>query len=205
MSAILQSMLDHHARLVPLTVEQYDRMIETGTIAEGSPIELLDGFLVLKDRSDRGGDFMTIGDRHASAVNKVQDALIEIRRSGCFVTIQQPIRLPPSNEPEPDVCVITGKPADYRRHPTAADVVCLIEVADSSLSHDLTTKLAIYAGAGIRQYVVINLVDDTVMEHVEPACDARTYRPARVYRRGEALTIDAPNGPFVVQAADLLP
>ena len=51
--------LHEMTRLVPISVQQYDRMIEQGILAEGSPIELIDGMLVLKDRSKRGEDVMT--------------------------------------------------------------------------------------------------------------------------------------------------
>ncbi|MGA2496616.1 MAG: Uma2 family endonuclease [Tepidisphaeraceae bacterium] len=205
MSAVLQNMLDHHAHLVPLTVEQYEQMIKGGAIREGSPIELLDGFLVYKDRGDRGGDLLTIGDRHAWAVNQMQETLLDIRRLGCFVQVQQPIRLPPDNVPEPDGAVVRGRPADYRsRIPGSASVVCVIEVADTSLEHDRTTKLAIYAGVGIAQYLIISLVDSTVLEFRQPVAADRTYAAPRVCRAGDTITIDAPGGAFVVKVSDLL-
>jgi hypothetical protein len=203
MSAIVQNMLDHHARLVPLTVEQYDRMIETGTIPEGAPIELLDGFLVLKDRSERGGNPMSIGGKHTRSVEALLDVFLAIRPLGCYLRSQQSIRLSES-EPEPDGAIVLGKSSDYFVHPSAAEVLCVIEVAHSSLEHDLTTKLAIYARAGIPQYLVVNLVDDTVIEHLHPSRANRTYAPGIARRRGETVTIHTPNGPFVVNVADLL-
>src|SRR5690606_33590578 len=45
-------------RLVPLTVEQYHRMIDAGILDEDSGIELLDGMLVPNDRGDVGADPM---------------------------------------------------------------------------------------------------------------------------------------------------
>jgi hypothetical protein len=39
---------------VSLTVEQYHRMIRSGILLEGAPVELIDGLLVWKDRSARG-------------------------------------------------------------------------------------------------------------------------------------------------------
>src|SRR4051812_43496274 len=39
------------ASVVPLTVEQYQRMIEEGIVPEDSTVELLRGVLVRKDRS----------------------------------------------------------------------------------------------------------------------------------------------------------
>ncbi|MCS5700546.1 Uma2 family endonuclease [Cyanobium sp. FGCU-52] len=37
-------------------------------------------------------------------------------------------------------------------HPTAADTLLVIEVADASLSYDLDTKLRLYQQAGIANY-----------------------------------------------------
>ena len=42
----LKELLDNGAHLAPLTVAQYHRMIESGILPEGAPIELLDGILV---------------------------------------------------------------------------------------------------------------------------------------------------------------
>jgi len=36
--------------LASFTVKQYHRMLETGILTDGEPIEFLDGLLVLKDR-----------------------------------------------------------------------------------------------------------------------------------------------------------
>lgn len=70
---------DH--RIARLTVDQYHRMIDSGILREGEPIELLDGVLVYKDRSDRGEDPMTVGKRHALAVQyrEVGSAIGETR------------------------------------------------------------------------------------------------------------------------------
>ncbi|MGI9046313.1 MAG: hypothetical protein ACR2FI_05905 [Burkholderiales bacterium] len=45
-------------QLMPLSVEQYHRMIDEGILAEDMRVELLDGMLVPKDRGDPGGDAM---------------------------------------------------------------------------------------------------------------------------------------------------
>ena len=46
--------------------------------------------------------------------------------------------------PEPDLAVVPGSWRDYREHhPTTAPLV--VEVADSSLAYDLTTKASLYA------------------------------------------------------------
>ncbi len=80
--------------------------------------------------------------------------------------------LPPRDEPEPDLAIVSGLPADFAlHHPGPADVTCVIEVSGSSLDRDRTVKQRIYATAGIPQYVIVNLVDShlEVFERPDPA------------------------------------
>jgi len=54
------------------------------------------------------------------------------------------------------VAVVAGTPRDYLvSHPTTA--VVIVEVADTSLTYDLTTKAEVYAAAGIADYWVLDL------------------------------------------------
>jgi hypothetical protein len=158
------------ASVVGLTVAQYLRMIQNGILPEGEPIELLDGFLVRKDRAKAGEDPMTVGIEHIWAVEKLKRLLAaEVERHGCHLRTQQPISLPPDGAPEPDGSIAKGTEDDYAsRLATAADIPCVIEVADSSLQHDRVTKRRIYAQGGIAQYVIINLVDRRVEVYEQP-------------------------------------
>src|SRR5687768_5094446 len=97
---------DMGAQVVPLTVQQYHRMIETGILPEGEPIELLDGLLVRKDRSRTGEDPMTVNPDHSGAVDRLNALNPKLGRLGCYMRIQQPVTLPPNNEPEPDVAIV---------------------------------------------------------------------------------------------------
>jgi hypothetical protein len=56
------------AALVPLTVDQYHEMMRRGIIPESAQTEVIDGFLVRKDRSKRGGDPTVISSEHRWAV-----------------------------------------------------------------------------------------------------------------------------------------
>src|SRR5947209_705088 len=117
------------ARRVLITVDQYHRMIETGIIESGSPIELLDGMLVAKDRSARGEDPMSVGSGHRWAVQAISRHLAAVRQMGCDLQTQQPVALPPFGEPEPDGAIIVEAPDQYRdRKPGPADIHCVIEV-----------------------------------------------------------------------------
>jgi Uma2 family endonuclease len=195
--------------IVPLTVEQYHRMIEHGILPEGEPIELLEGQLVEKDRSATGEDPMTVGHGHSWVVTELEGLGAKLRRLGCHIRIQQPISVPPLNEPEPDAAVVIGSNAMYRkRHPNAADVLCVIEVAESSLQRDRTLKLRIYAGARIARYVIINLFDRSVEVYTEPSgkgASAR-YGQMETLTPGQSLELPAPRGRrLVVPVRNLLP
>jgi hypothetical protein len=165
----IHELVENRAMLLPLTVGQYHGMIEAGFLAEGEPYELLDGYVVRKDRSAVGNDPMTVGHEHALAISNLADLNPRLHRLGCYVRIQSPVTLPPWNEPEPDAAIVLGTQRDYAgRHPGAADVTCVIEVADSSLRRDRTTKLRIYAGSGIACYIIVNLPDRVIEVYTQP-------------------------------------
>ncbi|MCO5169667.1 MAG: Uma2 family endonuclease [Planctomycetes bacterium] len=207
MSSILEETAGR-VRLAPLTVDQYEAMIAQGILAEGEPIELLDGLLVPKDRARAGGAPLTVGPEHQLVVNRLARLMSAFERLGCYLSIQGPLRLPPRDEPEPDAAVIRGVPEDFAaRHPGPDEVCSVIEVSDSSLQRDRTTKLRIYAAAGIRQYVIVNLVDRRVEVHEDPAPADGRFRAGPVELTGDAevrLAAGAGEG-VVVRVADLLP
>ncbi len=193
--------------LVPLTVEQYHRMIETGILEEGTAIELLDGFLVRKDRAKAGEDPMTVGVEHAWVLSHLPRELRNVEARGSHYRSQLPVTLLPANEPEPDGTIVRGAPDSYRgRHPMPADVPCAIEVSDSSLHRNHTRKMRIYAKAAIAQYIIVNLVDRVVEDYRQPMPDAARYATSRIYQSGETVPFLLSDGTaFAVPASRLLP
>jgi Uma2 family endonuclease len=194
------------ANVVGLNVDQYLRMIEQGILPEGEPIELLDGILVRKDRSKAGEDPMTVGFDHVWAVENLRDVLSEVRQHGFHVRCQQPVALPPDGVPEPDGSIARGTLNDYaQRWATAADVPCVIEVADSSLQHDRVTKLRIYAQGGITQYVIVNLVDRLIEIYEQPDRVRGLYQKDAQRRGGETVEFSLGTASIVLEARMLLP
>jgi hypothetical protein len=177
-------------RIARLTVDQVQGMLEAGILVEGAPIELIDGVLVYKDRSGYGEDPMTIGKKHNLGVKLLARLDPELSKLRCHMQTQGPVRVPPHDEPEPDGAVVRGDPREYTdRIPTAADVLAVIEVADSSLEYDRTTKLALYARAAIRQYVIVNLRHGCVELHERPSPDEARYEAMTVLRSGAKLVL----------------
>jgi Uma2 family endonuclease len=204
--APIQELVDGKAMVVPLTVEQYHRMIETGILEEGAPIELLDGFLVRKDRSAAGEKPMTVGHQHSLVLGKLMESLTGLRPLGACLRIQQPITLPPDNEPEPDAVIARGDQDTYRhRHPGPDDVTCVIEVADSSLERDRVTKQRLYADNGLPQYVIVNLVDHVVEQYTQPVPGTGRYLQVKVLQAGEMINLFAAGHPIELPVASLLP
>src|SRR5262245_41747795 len=117
-------------RIARLTTEQVHAMLRAGILQDGQPLELIDGVLLYKDRSERGGDPMTIGEKHNRAVQLLSLPATELLAHGAYVQTQGPIQLSDQDEPEPDGAVITGHPRDPGI-PTAAKTNAVIEVADS--------------------------------------------------------------------------
>ncbi len=188
---------------MPWTVEQYHRAIAAALLPEDASVELIDGFIVHKDRASAGENPMTIGDRHRVAVLRLAQLAPSFEPLNCFLQTQQPISLPPLNEPEPDAAVVRGDIDDYLDHPPmATDVSCVIEVADSSLPLDMGPKLAAYAGAGIAQYVVVDLVNNRVLSHELPS--GTSYARVTSSVRGDTVQLSAGRGQQVSMAVDRL-
>jgi Uma2 family endonuclease len=203
----LREFAEGRIQMVPLTVEQYHRMIETGILEEGEPIELLDGFLVRKDRSKAGGDPMTVGPDHAAAIDLLGVLNSKLLRRGCYIRIQQPLTLPPDDEPEPDGAIVRGKPGTYQgRHPGGSDVLCAIEVADSSLRQDRTTKQRIYADHAIPCFVIVNLPDRVLEVYVQPLPGQGRYAHMTTLRAKQRLEFVTPDGKkLALPVSSLLP
>ena len=193
--------------LVPITVDQYQLMLDTGILHDGDPIELIDGLLVRKDRSARGENELTHNPRHVLLISRLQRVLtLPCQSAGFYVRIQVPVALTNINAPEPDVAVVRGTEEDYaERHPGPADLPLVIEVADSSLSIDRSTKQRLYANAGIPQYWLVNLPESLVevYEHPDPATGK--YSLKTVYGPGQTISwVMSPTQILEINVTDLL-
>ncbi len=189
--------------VVPLTVEQYHSMRENGILDEDEPVELIDGLLVYKDR----GGALPVSPLHSFVTHRMARLVPVLEEQGCHLRLENPITLPPSHEPEPDGAVVRGHPADFlEHHPGPADVLCTIEVADSSLRSDRTIKQSVYAAAGIGQFILINLVERRVEVYEEPNVGEKFYRVVRVLRPGDTISLHLPDGKSLsVPVTDWLP
>lgn len=192
-------------RVARLTADQVHAMLDAGILRDAEGLELIRGLLVYKDRAASGGDPMTIGELHNLVIKLLNRLDPELVTLGSHMQTQGPVRLSETDEPEPDGAVIRGEPRDYaRRIPGAADVLAVIEVADSSLEYDRSDKAALYAGAGILQYVIVNLREGEIEVHESPTGGG--YKVHRTVSAGGVLELRAsPSATLSVAASRLLP
>jgi Uma2 family endonuclease len=178
---------------------EYERLVEQGFFHPDEHLELLDGLMVVREPQ---------GDVHGSAVMAGVDVLRAAFGPTYSIRPQLPMALGRTSEPEPDLAVMRGGPWDYRgTHKTAP--VLVVEIAMTSLSLDRRLKGGLYARAGIREYWIVNLVDEVLEVYRQPvrspgARHGWKYRSVRLLRRGATVTpVAAPRARVAV--ARLLP
>ncbi len=99
------------------------------------------------------------------------------------------LRLNRSNVIQPDFTVLRRRADFYAtvERPSPADVLLLVEVADSSPTFDRTVKLPLYARAGIAVYWIVDLKRRLLDAYRSPEGDE--YREMTTHLPGERLAL----------------
>lgn len=129
-----------------VTRDEYYRLGELGFF-DGKRVELIRGEVI---------EMSPVNIDHARGVGFVSDAVAVVFALGHYINVQQPFSIPGYiSEPQPHVAVIPGSRRTASAHPTQAALI--VEVADSTLSYDTTTKAELYATANVPEYWVLDL------------------------------------------------
>ena len=164
-----------------ITVAEYDRMIAAGIYTENDHLELLNGRIV---------EFMPKGAKHTSANSRIVRLLVRLLQDKAIVRSQDPIRLDELSAPEPDIVLANWEATDYaEQHPTPADILLVMEISDTTLGYDRDAKARAYARNGIRQYLLLNLQNETVEDYRAPAADS--YGSKQTYCSGKQFNLVA--------------
>lgn len=100
------------------------------------------------------------------------------------MSVQNSIQLDDYSEPQPDLALLRMQPDFYAEAlPTAADVLLLIEVADTLLEYDRRIKLPRYAQAGIPEVWIVDLAENSVRVYTQPFEDS--YQVIQQLRSGQ--------------------
>ena len=156
------------ARRRPFTVGEYYRMAEAAILTEEDRVELIAGQIVAMS---------PIGSRHAACVDRLNGLLHRQPGPAFIVRVQSPIALDAYSEPEPDLVLLRARADFYTAaHPSAADVLLAIEVADTSVEYDREVKLPLYAQAGVPEVWLIDLQKGHIEVYARPQSGAYQQR-----------------------------
>jgi Uma2 family endonuclease len=142
------------------STDDYYRLLDAGVLTEDSRVELIHGEII---------DMTAIGSRHAACVKRLNVLLNSRVSDSAIVSVQDPLSLADGIEPEPDIMLLRLRRDFYQeKHPEAADVLLLIEVADTSLGYDRGEKADLYAASEIVEYWLVDVDRRRVLVHTGP-------------------------------------
>jgi Uma2 family endonuclease len=168
----------HEPRTRRFTTDEYHWMGRVGILTEDDRVELIDGEII---------ELPPIGDRHSASCSKLNRFISGALGDTAIVRIQDPIKLGPHSEPEPDVAVVRARDDFYATgHPVPSDLLLLVEVADTSAGYDRGTKLPLYASVGIPEVWLVDLQGQRVEMHRDPSPEG--YRAVEVRASGQRVS-----------------
>jgi Uma2 family endonuclease len=190
---ILQDGMSVQVKHWAFTVDDYMRMLAAGILTEDDRVELIEGEII---------EMSPIGDLHAGCVNQINALFNWLLGRQVIVSVQNPVRLDNHSEPQPDVALLKLRKDYYAQaKPTPADVLLIVEVADSSIDYDRRVKVPLYARALIPAVWLVDLNADAIEVYSQPANGA--YQVIQTTHRGDRLTLESlPN--LVIMADDIL-
>lgn len=160
------------------TVDEYDGMIRAGILREGERVELVEGAILC---------MAAMGTGHMACISRAQERFAAALPRHAAIRVQGPLRLPPNWEPEPDLAIVRRRADHYAsHHPGPADVLLVIEVADTSLAFDRDVKQPRYAAAGIPEAWIVDLAAARVLVYRRPG--ANGYAETFAVERGASLS-----------------
>jgi len=160
-----------------VTADQYQRMGEADIFHAEDRVELLDGEL---------WQMAALGSWHNGGVDSLTMTFAAGLVGRAIVRVQGSFRLSPYSEPEPDLLLLRFRTDFFRSAlPGPQDVLLLVEVSDTSFSHDHDRKLPLYAQGGIPEVWIVNRGADRVEVYRDPG-NGR-YQSVSMSERGTSI------------------
>lgn len=148
-----------------LTVEDFHLMGEAGILQPGERVELIEGELLA---------MAPIGGRHFNAVNLLTEWLVTAVGPNAVVSVQGPVVLKPTSEPQPDLLLLRPECRGRPVLPGPEDVLLAIEVADTTLRFDRTVKARLYAKHGAPELWIVDVEGQVLLRHLGPSGESYT-------------------------------
>lgn len=144
----------------PISVREFDKMVDRGIIGPNERVELVDGRIVVRER---------MNPPHAFIVAQIIRVFMQRLGDEATVWPQLPVLVSGRSKPLPDIALVRPRGAHYRSHlPRSEDVFAIVEVSDTRLPFDRGEKLRMYARAEIREYWIVDVNARTIEMCREP-------------------------------------
>jgi Uma2 family endonuclease len=177
----------------PITVDEYYDMDRTGLLEPDARVELIEGEVV---------HMPPIGSRHGGTTEYLDHLLDRTLAGRALVRGQLPVRLDNLSEPVPDVAIVRSRADRYKTsHPTAADVLLIVEVSRSTLRRDINVKLPLYARHGIPEVWIVDLKNNQLRTYRSPS-EGRYRDTASTANPGKRIVPGVPD--IAVDLSELL-
>ena len=169
-------------------------VLEAAGLLDQEHLELVEGELINKMGKKRP---------HVNGATLVMGWLTQVFGME-FVNLEASIDVAPedhpTNEPQPDLIVLKRPSWEYTSNPGPSDLRLVVEVSDSSLDFDMTTKAGLYARAGISEYWILDVSNRRLIVHRAPG--AGQYTSVVAYSDQESIApLAAPYAEFPVAGA----
>jgi Uma2 family endonuclease len=166
--------------------------LESSGLFEKERIELIEGELISKTGKNRP---------HVNAFTLMHIWLLKAFGEQ-FINVEAPIDVSPNdnptNEPVPDLIVLNRESDTIvSGNPEPRDLNLVVEISDTTLAFDLTTKAWLYARAGIIEHWVLDVTGRRLIVHRNPV--SGKYESVTVYGENESVA------PLTTPAAEFRP
>ncbi|HEC85422.1 MAG TPA: Uma2 family endonuclease, partial [Thioploca sp.] len=160
-----------------VNLSEWHKMGQHNIFPPQARVELIEGEII---------EMPPIGPTHAGCVFNLIELLASQKGKMAALNVQNPIQLSDFSEPEPDVVLLRPSPQLYKvGHPTAADILLLIEVSDTSVNYDRDTKIPLYARDGIIECWLVDVGARTVEVYLNPT--QHGYTEKRLFQLKQTL------------------
>lgn len=161
-----------------ISADEYLRMGEKGVFAPDARLELVEGEIL---------EMAPIGSWRAGTVNILNRLFSRLASDRAIISVQQPVVVGDRSVPQPDLAILKLRADNYTRsHPTAADVLLIVEVADTTLAFDVGAKAELYARGSVAELWVVDLQDRSVRVFRDPSPSG--YRTSFTVVAGQEVT-----------------
>ncbi len=148
-------------RSARFTPEKYIQLCKLGAF-DGMRVQLIGNEVI---------EMPAQGNKHFATIDRIRHVLQGVFQLGYWVRAQGTLNLSPHGVPDPDIAVVLGD-ADHPADDNPTTALLIVEISDSRLLFDRTTKASMYAAAGIEDYWIVNVPDRQLEIRRGPQPDA---------------------------------